>query len=103
MTVIASMLSFFITSCLYLLLKTAAVTLFGKLLIILGRITAYQIFPHEFGEIFIKSCFSEKIGKNKVLGGGGSFDNFLSIVSLTSSFNTFNLGKKLNFKIMKSV
>ena len=97
------MLSFFITSCLYLLLKTAAATLFGKLLIILGRITAYQIFPHEFGEIFIKSCFSEKIGKNKVLGGGGSFDNFLSIVSLTSSFNTFNLGKKLNFKIMKSV
>ena len=47
-------------------------------------------FSFEFCEIFINSRFSEKVGKKKVLGRS-SFDNFFSIVSLTSSSITINL------------
>ena len=94
----------FITSCPYLLLKTAVVKLFGKLSKILGKIAtfySYQVFPFEFCKILINSYFSEhchgfaiastyclqkeKLGKEKAFGES-SFDNFFSIVSLTNIF-----------------
>ena len=93
----------------YFLLKTAGVKLFGKLMKILGRIAtfySYQVFSFAFCKIFINRRFSEhrhrfafamtyclqkeKVGKKKVLGGS-SFDNFSSLVSLTSSPITINL------------
>ena len=89
----ASMLKVFITSCLYLFLKTAGVKRFGKLTKILWKIAtlcSYQVFPFNFCKIFITSRFSEhrhgfafaityclpkeKVGKKKVLES--SFDNF---------------------------
>ena len=76
--IILVMLRRYITSCLYLLLKSAAVKLFGKQLTILGTIATfypYQVFPFEFCKIFINSRFSEIVGKKKVLGGS-SFDDF---------------------------
>ena len=58
----ASTLRVFITSYLYLFLKTAGVKRFGKLPKILWRIAtfySYQVFPFEFCKIFINSRFSE--------------------------------------------
>ena len=90
----ASKLRVFITSCLYLLLKTAGVKRFEKLPKILWRIAtsySYQVFPFEFCKIFINSRFSEhrhgfafaityclqkeKVGKKKFLERK-SFDDF---------------------------
>ena len=105
----ASMLRVFITSCQYLLLKTAGVKLFGKLPKIMWRIAtfySYQVFPFEFCKIFISSRFSEhrhglafailqkeKVGKKKVLERS-NFDNFFQSfhlqVALSQSFDERN-------------
>ena len=96
----ASMLRVFITSFLYLLLKTAGVKRFGKLPKILWRIAtfySYQVFPFEFCKIFINSRFSEhrqgfafaityclqkeKLGKKNFLQRN-SFDNFFQLFHL---------------------
>ena len=90
----ASMLRVFITSRLYLPLKTAGAKRFGKQPKILWRIAtfySYQVFPLEFCKSFINSRFlehrhgfafaithclqKEKVGKKKVLERS-SFDNF---------------------------
>ena len=111
--VLASMLRVFITSCPYLLLKTAVVKLFGKLPKILWRIAtfySYQIFPYRFWKTFINSRFSEhrygfafamtyclqkeKVGKKKVLEQS-SFDKFFRSFHL--QFITISRWKKLNF------
>ena len=88
------MLKFFIILCLHLLLKTAVVKRFGKLLKILWRIStfySYQVFPFQFCKNLINSRFQEhrhrvvftmtyclqkeKVGKKKFLERNG-FDNF---------------------------
>ena len=97
---VASTLRVFITSCLYLLLKTAGVKRFGNLPKILWRIAtfhSYQVFPFNFCKIFINSRFSEhrhgfafeityclrkeKVGKKKVLERS-SFENIFQLFHL---------------------
>ena len=94
------MLKVFITSGLYLLLKTAGVKLFRKQPKTLWRIATfypYEVLPFEFCKIFNNSRFpehrhgfafgiiyclqKEKVGKKKVLERS-SFDNFFQAFHL---------------------
>ena len=98
----------------YFLSKTAVVKLLEKLSKILWKIATfylYQVFQFEFCKISINIRFSEyrhgfafawtyclrkeKEGKKEVLERS-SFDNFFSIISLTSNSITISHWKKLN-------
>ena len=100
----------------YFLSKKAVVKLLEKLSKILWKIATfylYQVFQFEFCKISINIRFSEylhgfafawtycrrkeKEGKKEVLEGS-SFDNFFSIISLTSNSITTVIGKNWTLK-----